>query len=187
MLERIIRVFKLDRQVFADIEHDEAATTQAAIVVAIVAGLAVIGNIISLLLSFLNPQGTRAGSILLSIVVTILLTFVNWVIWAGVTYLVGTRLFKGQATFIEMLREIGFATAPRMLGIIPCIGGIIGAIWSLIASYFAIKEGLDLDDTNTIITIVIGWIITVIIGVVIGTITGVGAAGLGAVGELLGS
>ena len=31
MLERIIGVFKLDKSVFADVEHDQSATGQAAI------------------------------------------------------------------------------------------------------------------------------------------------------------
>jgi hypothetical protein len=84
-----------------------------------------------------------------------------------------------------MLRVIGFASAPRMLSIIPCIGSLVGAIWSLIASYFAIKEGLDLDDTGTIVTILVGWLITMIIGFLVGLVTGVGAVGLGALTSAL--
>lgn len=184
MFERILGVFRLDRRVFAEIEHDESATTQAAIVVAIVAALSVIGSILQFLVSLVGGGEARPGAILLSIVVTFIAVFVNWFVWSGVTYFVGTQLFKGQATFAEMLRVIGFAYAPRMLSVIPCIGGIIGAIWSLIASYFAIKEGLDLDDMETIVTIIVGWIITVIIGIIIGLITGVGAFGLGALESL---
>jgi hypothetical protein len=100
---------------------------------------------------------------------------------------VGTELFKGEATLDEMLRVIGFAYAPRMLSIIPCIGGIVGAIWSLVASYFAIKEGLDLDDTGTIVTILVGWLVTVVIGFVLGLLGLGGALGLGALGGLFGS
>ena len=73
-----------------------------------------------------------------------------------------------------------------MLGIIPCVGGIIGSIWSLIASYFAIKEGLDLDDTGTIVTILVGWIATVIIGAIVGMLGVGGAVGIGALSGLLG-
>lgn len=186
MFERIIGVFKLDRQVFAEIEHDESATSQAAIVVAIVAALAVVGSIIGLLFSMVGGGDARPGAILLNIIGTLVLTFVNWFIWSGVTYFVGTQLFKGEATFGEMLRVIGFAYAPRMLSIIPCIGGIIGAIWSLIASYFAIKEGLDLDDSGTIVTILVGWIITLIIGFLFGLLGVGGAIGLGTLRSLMG-
>jgi len=187
MLERILRVFKLDRTVFADVEHDESATTQAAIVVAIVAALSVIGTIIQMLISLVGGNDLNFGSLLLSIIVTFAVTFINWAIWSGATYLVGTKLFKGEATFGEMLRVIGFAYAPQMLGIVPCIGGIVGGIWSLIASYFAIKEGLDLDDTGTIVSILVGWLVTVVLRAVVFSILGIGGAvGIGALSGLLG-
>ena len=186
MLERILRVFKLDRTVFAEVEHDESATTQAASVVAIVAALSVIGTIIQMLFSFVRGGKPDIGGMISSVVVTFVITFINWAIWSGVTYLVGTKLFKGEATFGEMLRVIGFAYAPQMLGIIPCIGGIIGGIWSLIASYFAIKEGLDLDDTGTIVTILVGWLITMVISAIVGMLGIGGAVGIGALSGLLG-
>ena len=60
------------------------------------------------------------------------------------------------------------------------------AIWSLIASYLAVKEGLDLDDTGTIVTIVVGWLVTIVIGVILGMLGVGGAMGLGAISGLLG-
>ncbi len=187
MLDRIIRVFKLDREVFAEVEHDASATSQAAIIIAIVAALSVVGSILQMLVSAIRGGGARAfGAALLGIVVTFVMAFVSWAIWSFVTYIVGTQLFKGEATFQEMLRVIGFASAPRMLGIIPCIGGLVGAIWALVASYFAIKEGLDLDDTGTIVTILVGGLITMVIGFLVGLVTGVGAVGLGFLSSALG-
>ncbi len=185
MLNRIIGVFKLDRKVFAEIEHDATATTQAATVVAIVAALSVVGSILGSLLSLVTGGDLQMGRLLINVVSTFLLTFVNWLIWSAVTYFVGTQLFDGDADLNEMLRVIGFAYAPRMLGIIPCIGGIIGAIWALIASYFAIKEGLDLDDGKTIATVLIGWLITVIIGAILGALGIGGAIGVGTLSSLL--
>lgn len=185
MLDRVLRVFKLDRQVFAEVEHDESATTQAAIIVGIVAALAVVGTLLRVLFNVMRGGHAPVGAMLITIVITFVVTFVNWALWAGITYLVGTQLFKGEATFGEMLRVIGFAYAPRMLSIIPCVGGVVGAIWSLIASYFAIKEGLDLDDTGTIVTIVIGWLVTVVVGFLVGLLSVGGAVGLGALSGLL--
>ena len=175
LVNRIIGVFKLDRQTFADIEHDQSALTEAAIVVAIVAFLSAIGTLFG---AFVGDTG--GGSVLVSFIVTFILTFVNWVIWSAITYFVGTSLFGGEADLTEMMRVIGYAYAPQMLGIIPCFGAIVGAIWSLIASYFAIKEGLDLDDGKTIATVLIGWLVTIVIGFVLG-ILGIGSAvGIGA-------
>jgi hypothetical protein len=168
------------------VEHDESATTQAAIVVAIVAALSVVGTILQLLFSAIRGGRPQLGAAVLNVIVTFIVVFINWAVWSGITYLVGTKLFKGEATFGEMLRVIGFAYAPRMLSIIPCIGGIVGSIWSLIASYFAIKEGLDLDDTGTIVTILVGWLVTVVIGFILGLLGFGSAVGLGALRGLMG-
>ena len=178
MFQRIIGVFKLDKQVFQEIEHDESATSQAVIVVALVAALSAIGSLISYLIS--------GGSFLGSVLYPFVWAFIAWAIWSAVTFFVGTKLFGGEATFQEMLRVIGFAYAPQLLGISPCIGGIIGAIWSLIASFFAIREGLDLDTGKTLATVVIGWLLVFILNMVIGAALGIGALGAGSLSSLLG-
>lgn len=171
MLERIIGVFKLDAATFKAIEHDESATGQAAIIVAIVAIVSAIGN--SALAAF------SGGSIIGGAISAILSAFIGWVLWSVVVYLVGTSVFGGQATMGEMLRVIGFAYAPQVLAIIPCIGTIIGLIWTIAAGYVAVKEGLDLDTGKAIATILIGFAVVFVIYCVIGSVLGGGAAMLG--------
>jgi hypothetical protein len=59
---------------------------------------------------------------------------------------------------------IGFAQLPLLLSIIPCIGSVIGGIWALIAGFIAVRQGLDLDNTKTFLTVVIGfvgWVVVV--------------------------
>jgi len=180
MLERIIGVFKLDTKVFQDIEQDQTATRQAAIVVAIVAALSVVGVLIGGLVGAVSGAGSGLGNTLLQIALTFVMAFVNWIIWSAVTYFVGTRLFGGQADLGEMLRVIGFAQAPQMLQIIPCIGGLVGWIWSLVASFFAIREGLDFDTGKAIGTVVIGWIVVLVVNIILGSVLGIGTLGLGA-------
>ena len=88
----------------------------------------------------------------------------------------GTSLFGGEADLGEMLRVIGFAYAPQFLGIIPCIGWLIGAIWTLIAGFIAVRQGLDLDNTKAFLTIVIGFVVYIVGAVIVGVfIGGVGA------------
>jgi len=151
MFERIIGIFKLDVNTFEEIEHDPSATGQAAIIVAVVAFLAAFGSGVG--------ASIGGGSFLGSFFGTLLWTFVAWFLWSLVTYLVGTMIFEGQATLDEMLRVIGFAQVPQVLGIIPCIGWIIGMIWSLIASFIAIRQGLDLDNVKAFLTVVIGFLV----------------------------
>jgi hypothetical protein len=93
---------------------------------------------------------------------------------------VGTTLFGGQADLGEMLRVIGFAYAPQILGIIPCIGAIIGFIWSLVAGFIAVRQGLDLDNTKAFLTIVIGFIAYLVVVFLVGLVLGGGALALGA-------
>jgi hypothetical protein len=167
MFQRIIGIFKLDVNTFEEIEHDTNATTQAAVIVAIVAFLSAIGS--GLAASF------QHNSFLGSFLGTLVWTFVGWFLWSLVSWFVGTKFFGGQATVDEMLRVIGFSYSPQVLGIIPCIGGIVGAIWSLIAGFIAVRQGLDLDNMKAFLTIVIGFAFyvagSIIISLVIGGVT----------------
>ena len=148
---RIIGVFKLDTKTFAAIESDQAATTQAMIIVAIVAVLNGLGSGIST--AFMGG----GHGFFPRFISTLVWGFIGWLLWAVVTYYVGTKFFGGKADLAEMMRVIGYAYAPQVLGIIPCIGGIVGGIWSLVAGFFAVREGLDLDNTKTLFTVLIGF------------------------------
>jgi hypothetical protein len=186
MFDRIVRVIKLDKSVYAEVETDPAATSQAAIVVAIVALLSAIGGGLS---TVVTAEGRGFVG---AFVAALLSAFIGWLVWSAVTYFVGTSLFKGEATLGEMLRVIGFAQAPQVLGVlsfIPCVGwlfSLAGWLLSLYTGFLAIQEGLDLDTGKTIATVVIGWIVAFIVSLVIGLILGVGAFGAGMVGGAFG-
>ena len=147
--ERMIGAAKLQNWAFEEVEADVSATSQAAGVVALVAIAQAIGS----------SGGGGAG-----IVGGLLGAFFGWVVWSAVTYLIGTRLFHGTATWGELLRTLGFANAPGVLAvfaIIPIAGGLIRAavaIWILVAGIIAIRQALDFDTGRAIITAVIGWL-----------------------------
>ena len=164
LLDRVVRVFKLDTKVFEEIEHDPNATIQAAIIVTIVALLSAFGSAFGAIIGDRSTIGSFFSSLVWA--------FLGWLLWSAVTYFVGTSVFKGRATLDEMLRVIGFSYAPQMLAIIPCFGGIVGWLWSLLAGFLAIRQGLDLDDTNACLTIIIGFFLYLIGFAVLGTITG---------------
>lgn len=153
MLPRIIGVFMLRADTFEEIEHDTGATIQAAIIVAVVAVLSGIGSAIGA--SF--TEGSFFGSLISGLISV----FIGWILWSGITYLVGTSVFEGKADMGEMLRVVGFAFAPQILGIVPLLGACIGWLWSLAAMYVAVRQGLDLPAGKTVATIVIGFIIYV--------------------------
>src|SRR4030042_7087264 len=148
MFSRIIGVFKLSASTFEEIEHDTSLTLPGAIIVLIVSLVSGIGN--GLFNGFVH-RSFFSG--FLGSLIGVLL---GWLLWSTVTWLVGTRFFKGQADLGQMLRVIGFAYSPMILSIIPCVGGLIGIIWAIAAGVIAIRQGLDLDDTKAFFTVVVG-------------------------------
>ncbi len=187
MINRMIRAAMLDVGFYEEAEADTSLTQEALMVVILVSIAAGIG-------AFLG--GIIGGSIVFAIVgliLAVIIGVINYYIWAYVTYFVGTNLFHGTADVGELLRTLGYASAPRVLSVlsfIPCVGwlvALVGAVWSLVTAVVAVRQALDFDDTITaIITVAIGWVIIFIIQFVLfaifGTAFGIGTAGLGALG-----
>jgi hypothetical protein len=155
MLARVIGVFKLDSKTFEEIEHNTSLTLYAAIIVALVALVSGVGTAFYRLIF--------SGSVIGGFFGSVFSTLLGWLVWSAVTWFIGTRLFNAQATIDEMLRVIGFAQIPLFLSIIPCLGSVVGGIWALIAGFVAVRQGLDLDNTKTLLTVVIGFVGWVIV------------------------
>lgn len=157
--DRIIRAAKLDINLYEEVEADKGAMGQAMGLVVLSAVAAGIGSI------------GKAGAA--GIIIGTLTALISWYIWAYITYFIGTRLFPEQQTKAdhgELLRTIGFSSAPgllRVLGIIPFFYGIIfflTGIWMLIAMVIAVRQALDYKSTPRAIGVcIVGWIIQGII------------------------
>lgn len=148
MLSRIIGVFKLDAKTFEEIEHNTSLTLPAAVIVILVSLVSGLGN------GFFN--GFVHKSFLRGFLGSLVAVLLGWLLWSAVTWFVGTRFFKGEADLGQMLRVIGFAYLPMLLSIIPCVGGVIGILWTILAGFIAIRQGLDLDDLKAFFTVVVG-------------------------------
>lgn len=179
MIDRIIGVVTLKPEAYEEIEHDESAMTQAAIIVGVVA---VIGGLINGAISAAFLDGSFIGGFLSQL----LGAFIGWFVWSFATYFVGTTFFGGTADVGEMLRVLGFAQAPGILGIIPVCGGFVGSIWTLACTFIAIRQGLDLDNRNAIFTAIISWVAVLIVSFVIGSILAALGLAAGAGLEALG-
>jgi hypothetical protein len=166
-IERMIGAALLDVGTYEEVEHDVDATRQAAGVVVLVAICAALGGVA-------EGQGGLIGR-----PVTELL---GWLVWSGVTYLIGTRLFSGTATWGELLRTIGFAKAPGVLfilGPIPFLGGLaaaVASIWMLFAGLVGIRQALDISTSQALITAFLGWLAGVAVGFVLFLLFGIPAA-----------
>ena len=55
-----------------------------------------------------------------------------------------------------------------------------GGIWALVAGFFGVQEALDLDTTETLVTVVLGWLAILIITAIVTSVIGIGTASFGA-------
>jgi len=164
IIGRIVRIIKFDQTVYKEIEEDTGANGEAAIVVVVASILSAIGA---------GIYRRNFGAFAFDLIVGVLLF---WLLVSYVTMLIGTRLYKGETNFWEMARCIGYANAPRILGIfgaIPCIGwlaSLAAIILTLVVAFFAIREALDLPTEKTLVSIALGWAISLVIWAVLAAI-----------------
>ena len=155
---RMIRAAKLDVQLYEEVEADQGATAQAMTVVILSALAAGIGS-------------ANAG--LLGIVIGMIGALMGWYVWAFLTYFIGTKLLpepQTRADHRELLRTIGFSSAPgliRVLGIIPGLRNLlflVAGIWMLVAMVIGVRQALDYTSTWRAIGVCgIGWVVQLLI------------------------
>ncbi len=152
LLDRMRGAAFLDIATYEEVEHDESLTRQAALVVVIVAIARGIGGL---------NEGTQG------IFVGIVLALLGWLLWAGITYLIGDKLLGGTATWGELLRTLGYAQSPGVLlviGFVPLFGWLVALIvpfWLLVAGIVAIRQALDFSTGKAVLTAVLGWVVAV--------------------------
>jgi len=138
--ERAIGAARLDRAIYEEVEHDAGATPQAAAVVVLAS------------LAFGVGHAGQGGGLLTGMVASLL----GWVVWATITWLVGTRLLPTASTHADLgqlLRTIGFSAAPGVLAIfalVPLVGWLVAlaaALWQLVAMVVAVRQALDYPTT----------------------------------------
>lgn len=146
---RLVGAALFDIAVYEDVEHDTAATWQAAGVV----GLVAIATAVS------GLQGGLGGS-----VAGVVGAYLGWALWSGTCYLVGTQLFEGTADWGELLRTIGFAQAPGILfalGLLPALGVFVQVavfLWMIGTALVAIRQALDFSTMRALATALAGFV-----------------------------
>jgi hypothetical protein len=157
---------------YEDVEKDENATTQALLVVVIVAIAAAIGSL-----------RAGLGLALFSLVFAV----IGWVLGSVVAYYVGITLFRSpqmDVTIGQVLRTIGFAQSPRVLSIlsiIPIIGVLVSIIlffWLIVTYIMALKAAFDFDTAKAVVTAIVTAVVIFVIQFVLGVLL-IGGAMLG--------
>lgn len=151
--ERVIGAAKLDPAVYEEVEHDRGASRQALGVVVlygIAAGAAGLGLSVT------------------SLVASMTAAAIGWLIWASLTYVIGTRLLPEagtRASVGELLRTLGFAAGPGilvLLAVIPPLRSVVLVVaqaWMIAAMVTAVRQALDYTSTSRAIAVcLIGWV-----------------------------
>jgi hypothetical protein len=145
---RMLRAALLDAELYEEVEADRSANGQAFCVVVLSALAAGIGG--------LEHHGVSA------ILNYTLAALASWWIWAYVAFLVGTRLLPGPETQSdpgELLRTLGFSSAPGVLRIFALISPIAGTVflvctvWMLVTMVVAVRQALDYAGTGRAIAV----------------------------------
>jgi hypothetical protein len=156
---RVTGAALMDAAIYEEVEADRSATVQAMGVVALSSLAAGVGA--------LGPAGARFTTL----AGISLLAFAVWGIWALLTLQIGTRIFpspRTQADAGQLLRTIGFATAPGILRILAIIPGTaiavfaLTAVWMLMAMIVAVRQALDYTSTARAFAVcALGWVLSV--------------------------
>lgn len=156
LLRRAIRASILDPAVYEEVEADPRAMGQAALIVLLASLAGGLGA------GWPEPRNMILGA---------LLTFLGWMIWAALTYWIGTRLLpeaQTQADVGQLLRTLGFANSPgvfRLLGVFAPLRSIvflITGIWVLVTTIVAVRQALDYRGTWRAVGVcVIGWLVQI--------------------------
>ncbi len=165
MLSRMVRAMKLEVPLYEEVEHDEKATGQAALVV-ILASLALgIGAV------------TEGGW--LGLIIGAAVGFISWAVWAYLNYLIGAKMFKEpqtEADWGQMARTMGFASAPRLLTVLAVIPVpplravilVVAMIWMWVAMVIAVRQALDYKSTWRAVGVTfLGWLANIVVLIVV--------------------
>ncbi|MEX0829856.1 MAG: YIP1 family protein [Nitrospirales bacterium] len=167
-VDRMIRAAKLDVSLYEEVEADKNAMSQA---VGVVALSSLAGGI-----GFMGTAG------LTGLVIGTAGSLIGWYVWAFFTYIIGTKLLPEPQTHAdhgELLRTIGFSSAPgviRIFAIIPGLSTLVNLVagaWMLVAMVIAVRQALDYHSTYRAIGVcLIGWIVQAVIIALVFSIMG---------------
>jgi hypothetical protein len=145
MIKNVLSALLLDTAFYTEVAEDKSFMAQAAVVV-------VIAN----LLGGMGAAFATESDVLVGAALGVATGLVGWLVWSAVAYLIGVRVFGGDADYPEMLRVIGFAYAPLAIGVVPWLG-FVGAAWALFAAVLAIRESMEFSTKRAIATAALGW------------------------------
>ena len=113
--QRLRRLATLDTTVFDEIRTDTTATIPALVVAVVATLLAGLGGWLWWAVAGIPDKGKMFVQ---SLIFGSILSLLFWFIWIAITYVLLTQMFRARADLNELIRVMGFATAPLALGVL---------------------------------------------------------------------
>ena len=162
MLDRMVKSAKVNRDTFFSLKEDPTATSQALIVLALAGASFGVG--------FAASIGSGALGILLGAIFGSTVGIALGFVWLSLTFLIGTKVFKGTADYWSLARPLFFATSPGLVflimsipvSLIADIARPIGVAWIAISTVIAVKTALGIDTQRSLLIFIIVTVIVLI-------------------------
>ncbi len=176
MLNKAVRAALLQRSVYRELK-DEPSETFIALGIVLLSGVALgLGWQVNLDVEYHKPNW-------LSVPLWVYGRVGSWFVWAGVVYIVGSKLLGGKAGYRQLLRSLGLTFAPGILvlvGFMPVFWPAmlelsffpvalqtvmsLSMIWLFPAGWIAIQETQQFEDiawVKALICTILGWLVGV--------------------------
>jgi hypothetical protein len=123
LMNRLVRLARLDTTVFDEVRLDASATVPSVIVAVVATFLAGFGGWLWWVMS--SSIDTGSGQVLIkSAILGSVFAIAMWVVWVLLVYVILTQVFRAQADVQQLVRTMGMAAAPLGLTILMFIPGI---------------------------------------------------------------
>ena len=171
-VHRLVGAAMLDADTYEEVEADRSATAQALAVV-----------VFSSLAASVGAKGWNGGRETLAFFAGAgVIALIAWAAFALVTFEIGGRLLPTPETRVdvgELLRTLGFATAPGLIQVFGVLPGVttpvfvLAIVWTLAASVVAVRQALDYTSTARALAVcALGSFLSLIVAVVLGLVFG---------------
>jgi hypothetical protein len=155
MMDRMVKSARFNRDTFLALKEDSTATGQALIVLALAGASFGVG--------FAASIGYGVIGILLGAISGAVVSIALGIVWLSLTFLIGTRLFKGTSGYWSLARPIFFATSPGLVFLIMSvpvsfvadIARVIGVAWIAVSTVIAVRTALGLDTQRSLLIFII--------------------------------
>jgi hypothetical protein len=139
LVNRLVRLARLDTTVFDEVRLDASATVPSVIVAVVATFLAGFGGWLWWVMS--SNFDTGSGQVLIkSAILGSIFAIAMWVVWVLLIYVILTQVFRAQADVQQLVRTMGMAAAPLGLTILMFIPGIsFGIALASVALFFGLS------------------------------------------------